>query len=785
MNRFQMVSIGLLFVGLFGCWLLWRRDIGALRAGMAALFRACWLVPILSTLFPQTTTETIPQNLQVKALHVLLDDSESMQKSTGFAASTQLIEDLKLRCEELGCSVKLDRLSEIDGRTKEGFTPLIDGLESWLFKLARDQWVVISDGGDWRPSMNYPAAIKGAARGNTPEDPRGYFLGVGSNEQSNVWIENVDLPPFSFDGRNFAAKVELGRSGESRVQDELRVQVQIQTDDRVLISTNALFLKNERRVVLELIVPPLKRGFEMLRIQALPIPDEVATWDNIVTREVEVLPNTIGALHLLGSPSWDGRFLRRYLKGEPKFDLISFFILRDRWDSQSVNERELSLIPFPVERLFNEELPNFRVVAIQNFALYEFLQPEYQQNLVNFVQGGGGLLFVGGPRALQDGDLFSSALGSILPFSVAQNNRGNAAGMNATMRLLGAYAPRGGEARTVAFNPEQKFKVKFSAPEESKRAIASVYDDWEKLERELVSAENLKGLHKIDRAQIKSNEATVLLQAQLPDGADSPLVVASYPGKGRALWVFSDSFWRLAFESGGIARKTYDRFFGSAMNWLLRQEFSQPILAREFLLYEDSDAAVRWRATVYGPAAKYFQLTSDWQLSICGEVQELGNVSVSRSGAGEWSLSGKIATQLKPGQRCLLSLKGNNAAFGSVQLRVPGSLPRSFRDEELPAALNRAESLGRHLVSGYAELGKEANSAFMGWLERSMGSAVRSTPPKTKVQRNFYWLFDSPWVWLFFLGIPAEVLVRRWHHLYGFRRMRKSDDSLTAQRNPI
>ena len=108
------------------------------------------------------------------------------------------------------------------------------------------------------------------------------------------------------------------------------------------------------------------------------------------------MSNTIGVLHILGAPTWDGRFLRRYFKSEPKYDMISFFILRDPTDSQFVKERDLSLIPFPVDRLFTEELENFSAVVIQNFTLYQFLQREYQENLVKFVKNGGGLLFMGG-----------------------------------------------------------------------------------------------------------------------------------------------------------------------------------------------------------------------------------------------------------------------------------------------------------------------------------------------------------------------------------------------------
>ncbi len=66
--------------------------------------------------------------------------------------------------------------------------------------------------------------------------------------------------------------------------------------------------------------------------------------------------------------------MRRQLKLEPKYDLVSFYILRDPWDEQLVEERELSLIPFPVDKLFNEELANFKLVIMQNFSMKRFFR---------------------------------------------------------------------------------------------------------------------------------------------------------------------------------------------------------------------------------------------------------------------------------------------------------------------------------------------------------------------------------------------------------------------------
>ena len=65
---------------------------------------------------------------------------------------------------------------------------------------------------------------------------------------------------------------------------------------------------------------------------------------------------------------------------------------------------------------------------------------------------------------------------------------------------------------------------------------------------EIRKSKNLKGLHHMENVSFKDGEYTPLLNARLRDGTTVPLAVASYPGKGRALWIFSDSLWRLAMD---------------------------------------------------------------------------------------------------------------------------------------------------------------------------------------------------------------------------------------------
>ena len=524
-------------------WITWMLKLGGLRGSIAIGLRTIWLLPVLLSFFPATETQQLPRALTLRPVHVLLDDSDSMKEGADshLSQAEALLRQVELDCVRLGCLPKTTRLSEQDDAVRRGFTPLGKVFESWIYRVGGEPWLLVSDGGDSMPTQKWPSQLRGLGSpvgANTT--PRGLIIGVKDAAKRNIWVKSNDIQPFAFENKPLLFSVTLGRSG-SDLKTE-RVQLQVLNGDTPLANVNAEFVDKSGEAQVAVTLPSLPRGQHLLTIKALPTPDESALWDNAIYAQTEVLPNTVGVLHLLGSPSWDGRFLRRYLKAEPKYDLISFFILRDPWDSQHVNERELSLIPFPVERLFREELSHFRVVIVQNFTVFQFLLPEYQRNLVKFVQDGGGLLFLGGPRALTSSDLSSSPLREILPFELGETDfSSNTPDFSAFGDDFLAAPQATSNSSGPAYDANVSFKVEMGKPDPAKRALANVYEDWEALSAPLTSWRNAKGLHHMERVSLKP-ATTTLLKAKA-DGKEVPLAVASYPGKGRALWVFSDSFW--------------------------------------------------------------------------------------------------------------------------------------------------------------------------------------------------------------------------------------------------
>ena len=769
----QLTSIVLSIAGLslVLLWVLWSTRIGWRRASVAALCRAGWSAPIFLAFFPVATSYELPRALRLKPLHILVDDSQSMDSPTFKRAVESTLNTVVEECELAGCAPHVAYLSAEDSLTKQGYTPLSRALPMWMYRVNQFPWMVLTDGGDFRPSLPWPAELAEAGRqhvdglaGNDPaSSSRGIVVGFVDDSEVNVWLEDADIAPFSFEGKPLFASVYLRRGGDRG--EALRVQVQVEGEGTTLATANAFFEAGEASAEVTLPIPALPRGSHLLSVRALATPNERVLWDNSGYWNVEVLANTVGVLHLLGSPSWDGRFLRRFLKAEPKFDLISFFILRDPWDSQKVNERELSLIPFPVARLFNEELPNFRVIILQDFTLLQFLLPEYQSNLVKFVKDGGGLLFVGGPRALLNMDIQNSPLREILPFVM----KDGAATSTIFTPLMGDLNRGGVDKSGPWFEPDRRFSVQMAKPDSHRRALANVYDEWEVLGSSLTSFKEGRGLHHLENVKFKSQDVyTPLLMAETDDGLSVPLAVASSPGKGRAIWIFTDSLWRLALTpQADTPREVYHRLMQGAMTWLLRQELKQPVVVRNLHIRARPNGGLTWQVDLQGAAVRYFDMKRNWLLTVCGVQVNSPEVFVSKMTEDHWQLRGHLDLEMVGGQRCRLNLRGEHSAFGSLTAGTETIFPETIPDTKIGASAKKLRQLSQLAGAAFVSTtdASETRRVVQEFVSRNTEHSGVALPSRFKMGWDFFWILKTPWIWLLLLCLPCEVMVRRWHNL--------------------
>src|SRR5690606_2394725 len=125
-------------------------------------------------------------------------------------------------------------------------------------------------------------------------------------------------------------------------------------------------------------------------------------------------------LHVAGRPTYDVRALRMWLKSDDSVDLVAFFILRtDADDTNTHDDAELALIPFPVDELFTEHLPSFDAVVLQDIDAIRYKLAQHLPALAEYVESGGGLIMVGGPSAFAGGGYAGTSIGRVLPVELS------------------------------------------------------------------------------------------------------------------------------------------------------------------------------------------------------------------------------------------------------------------------------------------------------------------------------------------------------------------------------
>lgn len=155
-----------------------------------------------------------------------------------------------------------------------------------------------------------------------------------------------------------------------------------------------------------------------------PTGDEIPDND---TRFValDVARDRIRVLHVAGRPTYDVRALRTWLKSDESVDVVAFFILRTTTDDVGAAPRDLALIPFPVDQLFNVHLRSFDAVVLQDFNAALYGLTKHLPTLATYVKEGGGLIMVGGPESFGPGMYAGSPLAGVLPVTLTRDHEAN------------------------------------------------------------------------------------------------------------------------------------------------------------------------------------------------------------------------------------------------------------------------------------------------------------------------------------------------------------------------
>jgi uncharacterized membrane protein len=262
---------------------------------------------------------------------------------------------------------------------------------------------------------------------------------------------------------------------------------------------------------------------------------------------VDVRRERVRMLHVAGRPTNDVRALRRFLNANSSIDLVSFFILRTHDDDPHAPPTELSLIPFPVDELFEEHLPSFDAVVVQDIDAEEYGLARHLRRLARYVEAGGGLVLVGGPHAFAAGGYDRSSLATVLPTA-----------LEATRAEHGAtFAPR--VTQSGAEHPIQ-------------RALSRAGGALEELEGTSALGSPVTG------AEVLWEHPSAVSRG----GAPMPVLAVRDVRAGRVVAMGTDGTWRLGFSEAAATGSggAYDALWDAVIGWTLHDaRFDPPPLA--------------------------------------------------------------------------------------------------------------------------------------------------------------------------------------------------------------
>ncbi len=397
------------------------------------------------------------------------------------------------------------------------------------------------------------------------------FVGVGAGERTrDIEIASVEPPSIAFAGQPLTVRAGVRAAGFAGRE----VPLLLKRGEQVLASrTVALGADGEVQGVRLEWTPPAP-GTHPLTLE-LPVQDgEQIPGNNRVDLSVEAVRDKIRVLLVSGSPSWSYRFLRGALKGDPSLDVVSFIILRSASDAVDVPQQELSLIPFPTQKIFLEELRNFDLLIFDNFSYQPYLPAGYLDKVEEFVRAGGGFWMLGGPASYLGGRYQASPLAPLLPVGLSEPGAGSPGFRDVpfTPRLTAAGKAHPFFQGLAAGDPPPLRGYNPSGP---------------------------AGAGSIVLAEVPGG----------PDGAPQPLVVLGRHGRGRVLSVLTDSLWNWAFVEAGRGRgnRAYLAFVRQAVRWSIGDPQLDPVRVeierRQLAPGESIRARVRVLGEDFLPAA--------------------------------------------------------------------------------------------------------------------------------------------------------------------------------------
>lgn len=381
-------------------------------------------------------------------------------------------------------------------------------------------------------------------------DTRVHTVWAGRDGLKDIAVARILADEFAFVRTVVRIETVIRATG----YDKRRIPVTLRSDGRDLHQKWVEVGGDTRESKVSFEISPPRVGKYVYEIATPVADDEAVSSNNRRAVVLRVIRDKIRVLQVAGRPSWDVRALRRMLKQNPNVDLISFFILRTLDDFSTVPNSEMSLIPFPTRELFEQELPSFDLIVLQNFEFAPYGIGIYLDNIEQYVRGGGGLVMLGGAQSFHSGGYAGTPVADALPVEL-----GN------PYRLQRETRDSRGPINTDTFRPILTGRGKRHPITALRYELSDNLATWKSLPE-------LEGINLVAGAKPDATVLAVHPRLRTADGDRMPLLVVGEHGDGRTLAATTDSLWRWGFiaaAKAGDDGRHYAKLWENAIRWLI------------------------------------------------------------------------------------------------------------------------------------------------------------------------------------------------------------------------
>ena len=641
------------------------------RAVLLALRLAGLAIVVVALMHPiLVVSEAVPQR---NVVGVLVDDSRSMRIAdlNGTTRADAVRHLLGTRDSSLYRAladkfvVRLfrfsgngERVAQLGDLTYDGVRtqlgPALEAARQELTGVPLSGLVLVSDGADNSTGSLTDAVMSLGAR-HVPV----FTVGVGRERfTKDIEVSRVEAPRNVLKGASLVVDVLVAQRGYTGDKVQMIVE-----DGGRIVSTQSVTLSGDGEAIpVRVRVPTTEAGARVLTFRIPPQPGEMVAQNNTQQAIVNVSDRREKILYIEGEPRSEMRFLRNAVRDDKNLQIVTLQRLaKDQFRRFSVDDSLDLVAGFPKTR---DELFAYKGIILGSIEASYFTGDQLRM-LADFVsERGGGLLALGGRRALGEGGFAGTPVAEVLPVDLG-----------------------GGPNDKSGYFSELKVDVTVPG---SMHAATQIADAESTSAKRWKTMPAVTSVNRIGRAR---PGATVLLTGTPTKGGERQTVLAFQRyGRGKAIaFPVQDSWlWQMLNDVDDV---TFESYWRQLLRWLVSDVPSRVMVAaagdqaapgdavelnaevsdRTFLKVNNAEAVAR----VTSPSGNVSEMPLEWSVTRDGQYK--ASFTPTEKGLYRVDVRARMGTDSIVSDPSYIASGDLSAEYFGAEMRAP--LLRRIADE--------------------------------------------------------------------------------------------------------